>query len=95
MKEIKKLKLIARKSGKFGKILAFRKLKENYLSQKANVECGNRYPDDGKSLFIIIVAEFSFFSLSRYKLHLFGTAFSDFMYFYLNLITKIVLFSVN
>lgn len=86
MKKIKRRKLIARTNKKFGKTFAIRKLKENYLSQKANIKCGNRYPDDGKNLFIIIVVEFSFFFPSGYKLHIFGAAFSDFMYFYLNLI---------
>lgn len=61
MKKIKRRKLIARTNKKFGKTFAIRKLKENYLSQKANIKCGNRYPDDGKNLFIIIVIEFSFF----------------------------------
>lgn len=85
MKKIERLKIIARTNKKFGKSFAFRKSKENFLSQKANIECENRYPDDRKSLFIIIV-EFNFFFLSRYKLNIFGADFSDFMYFSFNLI---------
>lgn len=52
MKKINRLKLIARTNKKFGKIIVFRKLKENYLSQKAHSECGNRFPDEEKSLII-------------------------------------------
>lgn len=59
MKKIKRLKLIARTNKKFGKTFAFRKVQENYLRQKANIEYGNRYPDDGNSLLIMIMIEFS------------------------------------
>lgn len=30
----------------------FKKLKENYLSQKANSECSNRFPDGEKSMIV-------------------------------------------
>lgn len=52
LKKINRLKLIARTSKKFGKIIVFRRLKENYLSQKENSEYGNRFPDEEKSLVI-------------------------------------------
>lgn len=52
MKKINRLKLIARTNKKFGKIIVFRKLKGNYLSQKANVEHSNRFSDEEKSMII-------------------------------------------
>ena len=52
MKKINRLKLIARTNKKFGKIIVFGKIKENYLSQKANSEYGNRFADEEKSLII-------------------------------------------
>lgn len=52
MKKINRLQLVARTNKKFGKIIVFRKLKGNYLSQKANVEHSNRFSDEEKSMII-------------------------------------------
>lgn len=82
MKKINRLKLIARTNKKFGNIIVFRKLKVNYLSQKANVEHSNRFADEEKSMIISHYHDrflfFILFFLGGYKLCSFCTVLSAF-----------------
>ena len=51
----------------------FKKLKENYLSQKANSECSNRFPDGEKSMIVSHYHDrFPFFSEWIQSLQLFN-----------------------
>lgn len=52
LKKINMLNLFARTNKKFGNVIIFRKLKQNYLNQRANSEHGNRFPDEEKSLIV-------------------------------------------
>lgn len=73
MEKTNRLKLIARTNKKFRKMNDFKKLKENYLSQKANSECSNRFPDGEKSMILSHYHDrFPFFSEWIQSLQLFN-----------------------